>query len=70
MRDVEMFLAGQFNYFADIGPAKTDPTVELRMVKAAYSQPNNTFSFDELTRAVHDLVHVAKHYTVVDGSAA
>lgn len=65
---VEMFVAPLFNYFTDVQPAKNDPMEEQRMVNAACSQLTNRFSREEITKAVHDLVH-GNHYTVVAGPA-
>lgn len=66
MPDIETFMAGKFNYFDDIHPAKTDPYVEAQMVQRLRLDPANRYTEDELIKAVHDLVHVSKHYMVVD----
>jgi hypothetical protein len=66
MIDIETFMAGKFNYFDDIVPAKTDPYIEARMVERLKRDPANRFSSKELVKAVHDMVHVAKHYMVTD----
>ena len=66
MKDIQMFLSPLFNYFDDIQPAKADPYIERQMVNRAYALPSN-FSYEEIIKGVHDLVHVSKHYFVADG---
>lgn len=68
MQAIEMFICPLFNYFTDIQPAKNDPMEEQRMVNVACSQPNNRFSREELSTAIHNLVH-GKHYMVSEGPA-
>lgn len=61
-------IVSHFN-LSEILAAKTDFTVETRMIMKVMDMPGNTLSLQEAAAAVHDLVHVSKHYFVVDGEA-
>lgn len=62
-------IVGKFNYWDEIRPAKTNFIVEAAMVMKLMNEPSNRLSFKQAQDAVHELVHVAKHYTVASGKA-
>ena len=70
MNELERFVSFRFNYPDEIGPARAgDRAIEVAMLAKLVADPANKWSVKELADALHDYVHVANHYTVVDGPA-
>lgn len=67
MTDFDHYLAREFNYWDEILPAKTNFIVEAGMISKLLARPDNKLSFKQAMAAVHQLVHVDKHYTVMEG---
>lgn len=57
-----------FNYWDEVRPAKTDFIIEAGMV-TKLMRLNPGVSFTMAQSIVHEIVHEANHYTVVDGPA-
>lgn len=68
MTDYDPLMAMHFNYFDDIRPAKIDSMAEAAMVSKLLHLESH-LSLKQAQEIVHDIVHVAMHYTVSAGPA-
>ena len=67
MSDLNHIYASKFNYWDEIQPAMTDFTVETAMAMRLVNEDG--LRLDKAFRIVQEIVHVSKHYRVVDGAA-
>jgi hypothetical protein len=67
MSNSDPVYASRFNYWDEIQPAMTDFTAETAMAMRLVNEDG--LPLDKALRIVQEIVHVSKHYTVVDGPA-
>jgi hypothetical protein len=67
MSDLDQAYVSKFNYWDEIQPAMTDFTVETAMAMRLVNEDG--LPLDQAFRIVQEIVHVSKHYRVVDGPA-